>query len=95
MVVIIETNASVNQDGLFEDFQSRVIEVTSWNDYCEEIKNAKSINRDDAIGCLHGRTLPKESEVDNVYYDDHHLHCAVKNGSSVGVKLAYLAKIKD
>jgi hypothetical protein len=90
MIKVIETNISINNDNIIQDHQSRVIEVYSWEEYIEEIKNCKSINRSSTLGSLHGTTLPKESKVENLSYDDNHLMCDVINRFGIrSKKLTY------
>jgi hypothetical protein len=79
MIKVIETNLSLDYENNIHDHQSRVIEVNSWEDFVEEIKEANSIIRNSIIGSLHGTTLPRESKVENLSYDDRHLMCDVIN----------------
>ena len=79
MIRVIETNLSLDYENNIMDHQSRVIVVYSWEDYINEIKDAKSIPRTDCVGRLHGRTIPKLSKVKNVVSDDFHLSCDVYN----------------
>jgi len=94
MIKIIETNLSIftHQDGceIIKDHQSRVIEVESWEDYIEEIKQSKSVVRNSIIGSLHGVTILPEARVENLTYDDFHLNCDVINRFGImSKKLAF------
>lgn len=90
MIKIIETNLSFDNANILHDHQSRVIEVYSWEEYVEQIKNCKSINRSSVLGSLHGASLPRESKVENLTYDDFHLMCDVINRFGISSKkLAY------
>lgn len=92
---VIETNLSImDWDGdHIADHQSRVIEVSSWQDYIVEIKEAKTVNRQSIIGNLHGNTIPKECKVENLKYDEKHLSCDIIYGNGFkSKKLAYLAE---
>ncbi|MEI2465116.1 hypothetical protein [Niallia taxi] len=94
MVKIIETNLSImDWDGeVIADHQSRVIEVSSWQDFIVEIKEAKTVERPSVIGSMHGNSVPRECRVDNLQYDEKHLSCDIIYGNGVkSKKLAYLA----
>ncbi|MEL3959506.1 hypothetical protein NST17_20350 [Caldifermentibacillus hisashii] len=93
MVKVIETNLSLQVNNDIIDHQSRVIEVDSWESYVNEIKECKTVTRNSIIGNLHGTTLPRESRVDNLQYDDFHLQCDVYNYAGMRTKkLVYLIK---
>jgi len=71
MIKIIETNISIYADEneylrIINDFQSRVIEVYSWEDYVQEIEESESVYRNSVIGNLHGVTIPEDSVVENL-----------------------------
>lgn len=91
MIKIIETNLSIDENNIIRDHQSRVIEVDSWDEYIQEIKNSKAIYRSSIIGSLHGNTIQNDSKVENLIYDDFHLSCDVINRYGIiSKKLAYL-----
>jgi hypothetical protein len=53
-------------------FQSRVIEVKSWDEYIQEIKDSNHISRDACLGNLCGYTVPfykKDTRLEVVMYD--------------------------
>jgi len=81
MIKIIETNLSLddNDNDNIIDHQSRVIQVESWEDYINEIKEGISVFRKSILGCLSGCTIPKQSRVENLIYDNLHLLCDVYN----------------
>lgn len=82
MIKVIETNISLNPNYDYDiiiDHQSRVIEVESWEDFINEIKEAKTVIRNSYIGNMEGTTLPRESKIENLVYDDFHLSCNVLN----------------
>jgi hypothetical protein len=88
MVKIIETNLSIGNNNEIFDHQSRVIEVESWDDFVNEIKEGKSIDRK---GTLWGLTLPRQCRVENLKFDEKHLSCDVnRNNNLISRKLAYL-----
>ncbi len=87
---IIETNLLLDENGIIRDHQSRVIESVSWYSYINEIKNNLSVHKSSFIGYLHGNTIPDNSKVDNLVYDDSHLSCDVTNRFGYkSKKLAY------
>ena len=81
MIKVIETNLSICKDGCdtIKDHQSRVIEVESWDEYVQEIKDCKVVVRSSIIGSLHGTTIPHNAKAVNLTYDDRHLDCDVIN----------------
>jgi hypothetical protein len=90
-VKVIETHISLDEYGNYKDFQSRVIEVKSWNSFIEEIKNKKVVMRFSAIGKLMGASLPRNAEISDLKYDEMHLSCLVINSMGMKfLKLAYL-----
>jgi len=90
MIKVIETNLSVDRENTIKDYQSRVIEVESWEDYVQEIKYSKAIYRSSIIGSLHGNTIQSDSKIENLTYDDFHLICDVINRYGImSKKLAY------
>lgn len=90
MAKIIETNLSIGNYGEILDHQSRVIEVDSWEDYVNEIRNGVSIERNDLYGTLHGRSIQSNVTIENFQSDNHHLECDVQNDRFKSKKLAYL-----
>lgn len=90
MVKVIETNLSLQADDSIIDHQSRVIEVGSWDEYVNEIKEGETINRD---GTMYGVSIPRESRIKNFKSDDFHLSCDIYNYANKKTKkLAYLIK---
>jgi len=92
MIKVIETNLSICKDGCdtIKDHQSRVIEVESWEEYIQEIKDSKVSTRNSIIGSLHGTTIPSESKVYVLNYDDKHLDYEIINRFGImSKKLAF------
>ena len=79
MTKIIETNLSLDNDNNIVDHQSRVIKIENWEDYINEIKESKTVIRNSILGCMYGCSIPRESEIENLKYDDNHLSCDVYN----------------
>ena len=79
MIKVIETNLSLDYDDNIIDHQSRVIQVESWEDFINEIKESKTVIRNSILGCLSGCTIPKQSKVVNLKYDDKQLSCDIYN----------------
>jgi len=86
MIKVIETNLSIDNNDNIADHQSRVIEVESWEKFINEIKEGKTVSRMSICGCLDGCTIPRESKVVNIKYDDIHLSCDVYNYFGVKTK---------
>lgn len=93
MVKIIETNLSM-ADMIVMDHQSRVIEASSWKDYCNAIENYNGDTVEfKSLTSMFGSTIPREVGVYNLKYDDFHLSCdVIKTGRYITKKLAYLWK---
>jgi len=93
MIKIIETNLSIDENNIIKDHQSRVIEVESWDEYVQEVKDAKSVSRSSVLGSLHGNTIPSSAVVEIISSDDFHLDCDVVNRYGIlSKKLAYVIK---
>ena len=93
MIKVIETNLSVDNENTIKDHQSRVIEVESWEDYIQEIKEAKSVSRNSVLGSLHGNTIPNNAVVEIISLDDFHLDCDIVNRFGIlSKKLVYRIK---
>ena len=86
MIKVIETNLSIDNENKLRDFQSRVIEIDSWEDIIQEIKDCKTVIRNSVLGCLSGTTIPRESKIENLTYDDFHLSCDVINYAGMKTK---------
>jgi len=90
MIKVIETNLSVDGENTIKDHQSRVIEVESWEEYIQEIKDSKVVVRNSVFGSLHGTTIPNGAKIYDLIYDDKHLSCEVGNRFGImSKKLAY------
>ena len=92
MVKIIETNLTMT-DMIVIDHQSRVIEASSWDDYCNAIKNydGKAIEFR-SLTSAYGATIPREAAIQNLKYDDFHLSCdVITRGGCLAKKLVFLA----
>lgn len=93
MIKVIETNLSLDYEDNIKDHQSRVIEVESWDDFINEVKEAKCITRSAYLGGMYGTTIPRSAKVENLTYDDSHLMCDVYNYAGQKTKkLAYRIK---
>jgi len=91
MIKVIETNLSIDEENTIKDHQSRVIEVDSWEEYIQEIKDAKSVSRNSVLGSLHGNTIPSSAVVEITSLDDFHLDCDIVNRYGIlSKKLAYM-----
>lgn len=77
MIKVIETNLSLKQGCDIMDHQSRVIEVDSWDEYLNEIKNGECVRRVSYLGFMDGVTIPKKCRVFNFVSDDTHASCEV------------------
>lgn len=79
---IAETNI-IYEGSTFHDHQSRVLEIPSWEEYCDLYKNYngeavrdEDIKYKDVYGTLlRGCQLPKNATIVNLKVDDFHLTC--------------------
>ena len=95
---IVETNISYSSKRL-EDHQSRVLEVPSWEEYCDLYRNyTGEAIRDEDVNYknvyntfLRGCLLPKRATIKNLKIDNFHLTCDMNlwNGTP-HYKLAYI-----
>ena len=91
---IVETNISYSSKRL-EDHQSRVLEVPSWDEYCDLYRNYNGDYNGDKyksvfnqmIGCV----MPKNARITDLRIDEFHLTCHIYlfNGYPQ-YKLAYI-----
>ena len=88
MIKIIETNISLDENNLMKDHQSRVIEVTSWEEYVNYYKKNTEMNFKSLTGLV-GSSLPRCAEISELKYDGFHLSCYVTDGFHETLKLAY------
>jgi len=93
MIKVIETNLSIDDDNNIKDHQSRIIEIESWENYIDEIKETKTVVRKAYVGSMDGTTIPKEAKIENFTHDDFHLSCDVYNYLGCkSKKLVYVIK---
>ncbi|KZE65078.1 hypothetical protein AV545_03920 [Paenibacillus jamilae] len=87
---VIETNVSMVDDQI-QDFQSRVIDVSSWVDYQNEFIENKSVTRTSSIGNMFGVTIPQNATIENLHYNDNTLKCDIYSYSGLHTKkISYL-----
>jgi hypothetical protein len=91
---IVETN--IIYEGLtFHDHQTRILEVPSWEEYCDLYRNYNGTPVGDKYNCvfngMSGFVLPKNAEIIELKIDDFHLTCDLNlwNGTP-HYKLAYV-----
>lgn len=91
---VVETNLLMKENNIV-DHQTRIVSVGSWEEYIDIFKNydGKSVDVFKPMTQLYGNSLPGESMIENLTYDDCHLSCDIvrKNGC-IEKKLAYLCK---
>jgi hypothetical protein len=90
LIKVIETNLSIDAGNNIKDYQSRIIEIDDWEEFVNEIKEAKTVIRNSCLGNLHGTTIPRNARVENLSYDDSHLMCDIYNFAGIhSKKLVY------
>lgn len=71
--------------------QSRVVEVSSWNNYVDEVRLAKSVFRKSIAGNLEGETMPKSVTIESFKNSERNLFCSFRRYDGVLMwKVAYL-----
>lgn len=100
MAKIIETNISYEakpfSTQFIHDFQSRVIEVESWDIYIDEHIDTKSITRDCIIGNLYGASIPRVATIDDLEHNENTLKCEIYDYRGLRTtRLAYLINEKE
>lgn len=91
---IVETNISYSSDRL-EDHQTRIIEVPSWNEYCDLFRNYNGDCNGRDYKCvfssLLGCVMPKNTKILDLRIDDSHLTCHFQLWNGIKeYKLAYV-----
>lgn len=87
---VIETNLSM-VDGQIHDFQSRVIDVHSWEDFKNEFIDNVSVTRKASVGSMFGTTIPQSATIKNLECSEHSLKCDIYSYSGVHTKkICYL-----
>lgn len=90
MQKVIETNIMLKQGCDITDHQSRVIEVTSWENYLAEIESGECVDRKASIGNLYGCSMPRNCKILDFTKDDLHASCSfTRYDGSVVKKLMY------
>ncbi len=93
---VIETNISSDFEWCIRDYQSRVIEVPSWQEYIDLFTNYDgTVNGKDykTSSHMYGSVLPSNCKIMNLKYDTYHLSCKlVSFDETYTMKLAYLVR---
>ena len=93
-VKVIESNLSIDKDKFIIDFQSRVVEAKSWEEYVRSFEEYDGL----AVEFLHvsnmiGNSIPKNAKIINLNYDDRHLSCEIHKDDFITYKLSYRCKL--
>lgn len=91
---IVETNISYSFAGL-EDHQSRVLEIPSWNEYCDLFRSYNGEHNGDNYKCVFnqmtGCVMPNNAEILYLKINDTRLTCNMKLYNECRqYKLAYI-----
>lgn len=74
---IVETNISYSN--VLEDHQSRILEIPSWEEYCDLYRDCDGRATGDKYKCVYnqllGYVLPKNATIVDLKIDDNHLTC--------------------
>ena len=81
-------------DMIVMDHQNRVVEASSWEDYCNAFENYNGDTVEfKSLTSMFGSTIPREVGVYNLKYDDFHLSCdVITRVGCLAKKLAFLWK---
>lgn len=83
MIKVIETNIFIDEN---YSFQSRVIEVESWESLIEEVENKEVVIRESYLGNYMGVTVPKSARIENLKYNDTQLSFDIYTYKNAHVK---------
>lgn len=91
---IVETNI-IYEGFAFRDHQTRVLEISSWEEYCDLYRNYNGTPVGDKYKCVYnqlsGYVLPKNAMIMNLKIDDFHLTCDLNLWDGTPhYKLAYI-----
>lgn len=84
------TEISLDDEYVYADFQSRIIDVWSWSEYVDEYKENTAVYRNN--GSLLGYTVPKNCQINHLHYNSEKLECIIKMDVSEIKRLAYRVK---
>jgi hypothetical protein len=83
----------MDEIGRIKDHQSRIVEASSWEDYCKTFKEYNGVAIEfKSLTSMVGSTIPKDIDIYNLEADDCHLSCNMWNGKFGTKKLAYICK---
>mgnify|MGYP000883425902 CR=1 FL=1 len=93
---VIETNLSCDNDWKIKDHQSRVLEISSWQNYINLFEYYDGIANGKDLKCLtpmYGSVMPNKAMIVGLEYDEFHLKCELKLWNNMNeIKLAYLVR---
>lgn len=91
MIKIIETNIVFKDIEHPYDVQSRIIEVDSWENYVDEIKGQKQVDRHSLIGDMYGVSFPRYATMRYFNANDRMLICTFYSFDyTLQMKTAYI-----
>ena len=78
MIEIIETNLAIDENKDIRDHQSRVVLADDWESYCEAYEKYDG-SRVTFPSKNPGASIYKNSKIEDLEYDEHHLYCRIVN----------------
>lgn len=91
---IVETNICYGESTL-QDHQARILEIPSWEEYCDLYRNYDGTSVGDEYKCVYnpliGYILPRHATILDLKIDDTHLTCKLNmRDNTPHYKLAYI-----
>lgn len=88
MIEIIETNLAIDENKDIRDHQSRVVLADDWESYCEAYEKYDG-SRVVFPSKNPGASIYKDSKIEDLEHDEHHLYCRIVNEHFTDTRLAY------
>nr|DAR44271.1 MAG TPA: hypothetical protein [Caudoviricetes sp.] len=88
MIEIIETNLAIDENKDIRDHQSRVVLADDWESYCEAYEKYDG-SRVTFPSKSPGASIYEDSKIEDLEYDEYHLHCRINKVYFTDTRLAY------
>lgn len=76
-IEVIETNLIIDEDNIIQDHQSRVVEASSWDEYCKAYQNYNGKEVTFMAKVMKGSSLRANCKISNLKCDKMHLSCNI------------------
>lgn len=76
-IEVIETNLIIDEDNIIQDHQSRVVEASSWDEYCKAYQNYDGKEVFFKSKTMSGSSIKSNCKISKLKYDEIHLSCNI------------------